>query len=168
MRNQEWHSTATQLHALDTSQLVFSLLSGDAVDGETALGVVDKAEVLASLVDGDNVHETSRVCDVGANLAVNLDVALHHDALGFAVVEGILVTVADEEKQRQAVAGLVRTWPEVSVSTNWRLALSQLNSRSLWRVGTRELVEQPVRWRTQAVLMLLWTTTHVGDLLSRA
>jgi hypothetical protein len=46
-----WDSSLTKLDTLDFSKLVLSLLSGDAVDSETALGVVDKTEVLASLLD---------------------------------------------------------------------------------------------------------------------
>jgi len=145
MRNQEWHSTATQLHTLDACQLVFSLLSCDAVDSEATLGVVDKAEVLAGLVDCNNVHESGRVCDVGSDLAVDLDKALHHDGPGLAMVESILQAVTDEDDQWQAVPSLVRA------------------GRGLGRVGTRKLVEEPVRRRTKAVLMLLRTTTHVDD-----
>lgn len=61
MRNQEWDSALAQLDTLDLAKLVFGLLGLDTVDGETALGVVDEAEVLASLLDGDHVHEASRV-----------------------------------------------------------------------------------------------------------
>ena len=45
MRNQEWDAALAQLHPLDLAELVLSLLASDAVDGETALGVVDEAEV---------------------------------------------------------------------------------------------------------------------------
>lgn len=92
MRNQEWDAALAQLHPLDLAELVLSLLASDAVDGETALGVVDKAEVLASLLDGDDIHEASRVGRVGADLAVDLDQALHDDGLHLATVEGVLQT----------------------------------------------------------------------------
>ena len=92
VRNQEWDPALAELHTLDLAQLVFGLLSLDAVDGETALGVVDQAEVLASLLDADDVHETGRVVDVGADLAVDLDQALHHDRLGLTAVKGVLQT----------------------------------------------------------------------------
>ena len=97
MRNQEWDAALAQLHPLDLAELVLSLLAGDAVDGETALGVVDKAEVLASLLDGDDVHVASRVGRVGADLAIDLDQALHDDGLGLAGVERILQPVRREE-----------------------------------------------------------------------
>lgn len=161
MRNQEWNSTLAQLDTPDTAQLVFGLLGGDAVDGEATLGVVDKTEVLASLVDGDHVHEAGRVGDVGADLSIDLDVALHHNALGLAVVEGILEAVADEDDQGQAVPGLVRAGAEAQLVLHEKLE-HLLNSRCLGRIGTGKFVKQPVRGRTQAVLMLLRSTSHLG------
>jgi len=90
VRDQEWDSALAQLHSLDFSKLVFSLFGLDSVDGETALGIVHQTEVFASLLDADNVHETSWVGGIGSDLAINLDQALHDDGLGLACVEGIL------------------------------------------------------------------------------
>lgn len=135
MRDQEWDPTAAELHALDLAELVLGLLGLDAVHGEAALGVVDEAEVLAGLLDRDDVHEARGVGDVGADLVVDLDVALHQDGLGLTaverfhgqsscphikilfsltlrghvLVEGISQAVADEDDEGKAVAGLVRT-----------------------------------------------------------
>ena len=92
MRNQEWYATLAQLHPLDFAKLVFRLFSGDAVDGEAALGVVDEAEVFASLLDANDVHEAGRIGGVGAHFAVDLDQALHDDRLDLAAVESILQT----------------------------------------------------------------------------
>jgi len=137
MRNQEWDSTTAELDALDLAELVLGLLLLDAVDGEAALGIVDEAEVLASLVDRDDVHEAGGVGHVGADLAVNLDEALLHDGLGLAVVEGILEAVADEDDQGHAVAELVRTGGRAG------------------GIDARQLVEKPVRGGAQALLVLL-------------
>lgn len=137
MRDQEWDPAAAELHALDLAELVLGLLGLDAVHGEAALGVVDEAEVLARLLDGDDVHEAGWVGRVGADLAVDLDEALHQDGLGLAVVEGVLEPVADEDDEGEAVAELVRT------------------GRGLRRVGARQLVEQPVRGGAKALLVLL-------------
>ena len=137
MRDQEWDSATAKLHALDLAQLVLGLLGLDTVDGEAALGVVDEAEALAGLVDGDDVHEAGGEGHVGADLGVDLDQALHEDGLGLAVVEGILEAVADEDDQGHAVAELVRT------------------GRGLGSVGAGQLVEQPVRGGAKALLMLL-------------
>ncbi len=164
MRNQEWDPALAQLHPLDLAQLVLCLLLGDAVHGEAALGVVDEAEVLARLLDGDDVHVAGWVGGVGAHFAVDFDEALHHDRLGLAGVEGVFeavitsnisilyctspklnrisIPVADEDDQGHAVAQLVRT------------------GAGLGRISTTELVEQPVRWSGQPLLMLLWSSTH--------
>lgn len=137
MRDQEWDSTTAQLNALDLAQLVLGLLGLDAVDGEAALGVVDETEVLASLLNGDDVHVTGGVGDVGADLAVDLDEALHHDGLGLAVVESILEAVSDEDDQGHAVAELVRT------------------GRGLGGVQAGQLVQEPVGGGAKALLVLL-------------
>lgn len=109
MRNQVGNAALAKLNTLDLAELVLCLLSGDAVDGETALGVVDQAEVLASLLDGDDVHETGGEGSIGANLAVDLDQALLNDGLDLVTVKRVLEAVAEEDDQRQRVAGLVRT-----------------------------------------------------------
>ena len=152
MRNQEWNATLAQLHHLDLAQLVLRLLFRDAVDGEATLGVVDEAEVLARLLDADDVHEAGWVGWVGAHFAVDFDEALHHDGFGFAGVEGVLETgrtalsvpflfhevvcvdmaripIPNEHNQGHAIPQLVRT------------------GAGFGRIGTAELVEQPMRWR---------------------
>ena len=90
VRNQEWDSALAQLHSLDLCQLVFCLLGLDSVDGEATLGIVDKTEVLAGLLDADDIHEACWVCDIGSDLSINLDQALHDNRLGLAAVESIL------------------------------------------------------------------------------
>ena len=87
MRNKVGNATSSKLNPPDLAQLVLGLLSGDAVDGEAALGVVDETEVLASLLDTDDVHEAGGVGSVGPDLAVDLDEALHHDGLGLATMQ---------------------------------------------------------------------------------
>lgn len=93
MRNQEWDATLAQLHSLDLAKLVLCLFASDAVDGEATLGIVDEAEVLASLLDGDDVHKAGWVGWVGAYLAIDLDQALHDNGLGLAAIEGVLQAV---------------------------------------------------------------------------
>lgn len=90
MRDQEWDSALAQLNALDLSKLVLCLLGLDTVDGEATLGVVDETEVLVGLLDGDDIHETSWVGYISADLAVDLDQTLHDNSLGLARVEGVL------------------------------------------------------------------------------
>lgn len=148
MRNQEWDAALAELDTLDLAQLVLGLLGLDTVDGEATLGVVDEAEVLASLLERDNVHEAGRVRHVGADLAVNLDETLHHDGLRLAVVEGVLEAVAQEDDQRQAFSLLVGS------------------GRGLGGVDTGKLVEEPVRRGAQALLVLL-TTIQTTSALRR-
>lgn len=137
MRDQEWDSTATKLDTLDLAQLVLGLLVLDSVDGESTLGIVDETEVLASLLNGDDVHEAGGEGGIGADLAVDLDKSLHQDGLDLAVVESILESVSDEDDQGHAVAELVRT------------------GRRLGSVGAGQLVKQPVRGGAEALLVLL-------------
>jgi len=56
----EGNSLSADLHTFYLAQLVLGLLGGDAVDGETTLGIIQQTEVLVGLLDVDNVHETGR------------------------------------------------------------------------------------------------------------
>ena len=49
------------------------LLGGDAVDGETALDIIDKAESLVGLLNGDDIHETGWEGGITSDFAVDLD-----------------------------------------------------------------------------------------------
>jgi hypothetical protein len=143
VRNQEWDSALAKLNSLDLAQLVLGLLGLDSVDGEATLGVVDQAEVLASLLDGDDVHEAGGEGHVGANLAVNLDQSLHGDRLGLTVVERVLQTVAQEDDEGKAFSLLVGT------------------GGRLGSVDTRKLVEKPVRGGAKALLVLLTVRPYI-------
>jgi hypothetical protein len=90
MRNQVWDPALAKLHSSDFAKLVLCLLRGDTVDREAALGVVDQAEILASLLDGDDVLEAGRVGAIGSYFAIDLDEALHDDRLDLAAIEGVL------------------------------------------------------------------------------
>jgi len=103
----EGNALGSELNLLDLAQLVLGLLGSDTVDGETSLGIIDETEVLASLLNGDDIHEASGVRCVGADLAVNLDETLHEDGLDLLAVEGVLQTVAQQDDQGQALTELV-------------------------------------------------------------
>jgi hypothetical protein len=137
MRNTVGNSALAELNSLDFAQLVLRLLGGYPVDGVTTLGVVDEAEVLASLINGDDVHQAGGESRVGADLAVNLDEALHEDGVDLATVEGILQAVSQEDDQRQRVAELVRT------------------GGGFGSIGTGKFVQEPVRRGAEALLVLL-------------
>lgn len=76
---------------------------------ESAFGIVDQPEVLACLLDADHVHEAGRICLVGADLVIDLDVPLHEDGGGFSAIERILQPIPDEDDERQTVTELVGT-----------------------------------------------------------
>lgn len=97
MRNQEWDSALAQLHPLDLCQLVLRLFSGNAVDCETAFGIVDEAEVLACLLDRDNIHESGGIRGICADFTVYFDEALHNDCFSFAGVESILQSGSSQQ-----------------------------------------------------------------------
>jgi len=90
MRNQEWNTALAELHTLDLAQLVLGFLAANAMHREATFCVVDETELLASLLDSDDVHEAGRVGRISANLAVDSDQALHDDLLDFACVKRIL------------------------------------------------------------------------------
>jgi len=107
MRNQVWDSTLSNLNSLDLAEFVFCLGLFNAVHSEAAFSIVDQSEVLASLVDGDDIHEASRIGMIGSNLAVDLDQALHEDGSGLAAIKGILEAITNEDNQRQAVTAFL-------------------------------------------------------------
>lgn len=51
----EWDTLSTNAGLADLEKLVRGFLGSDTVDGETALDVVKETEVLAGLLDGNNV-----------------------------------------------------------------------------------------------------------------
>lgn len=107
MRNQVWDSSFADLDSLNLAEFVLRLGLFDAVDGEAALGVVDETEVLASLLNGDDIHETRRVGDISADLAINLDETLHQNRSRLTVVQRVLQAVSKEDDQGEAVASFL-------------------------------------------------------------
>eukprot|EP00928_Gymnodinium_smaydae_P060357 TRINITY_DN4399_c0_g1_i1.p1 TRINITY_DN4399_c0_g1~~TRINITY_DN4399_c0_g1_i1.p1 ORF type:complete len:116 (-),score=2.54 TRINITY_DN4399_c0_g1_i1:54-368(-) len=85
MRDRVRNALGPFLHLLDPAQLVGRLLLGHLVQHKATLGVVEEAEALLRLVDLNNVHEASGVEHVGADLAVDLNEALHDDHLALTV-----------------------------------------------------------------------------------
>ena len=112
---------------LDLEELVGRLLGRDAVDDEAALDIVKETEVLARLLNRENIcrylsecilpvqntqertHEARGVGVVGANLVVDLDQALHDDRRDLTTSERILQAVAQEDVERQGLAELMGT-----------------------------------------------------------
>jgi hypothetical protein len=123
VRNQVGNAALSELDTLNLAELVLCLLVCYPVDGEAALGVVDEAEVLASLLDRDDVHQSRRESGIGADLAVDLDQTLHEDGIDFACVERILQPVTEEDDERQRVAELVRTGGCLGSIGTWKMSV---------------------------------------------
>lgn len=126
MRNQVGNAALAELHALDLAELVLCLLVCYPVDGEAALGVVDEAEVLASLLDRDDVHQSRGEGGVRADLSIDLNEALHKDGIDLAGVESVLQAVAEKDDQRQRVAELVRTGRSLGSIGTWKMSVFEI------------------------------------------
>jgi len=102
-------SAVTAHDLLNAAELVASLSRADLLEDEATLGVVDEAESETSLLDLNDVHETSGVVEVSADLAIDLDIAAHDAHHGLAAGEGELEAVAENEADGKALTELVRT-----------------------------------------------------------
>lgn len=89
-----------KLNFLDLAELILCLLSSDTVNGKAALHVVYQTKMLVGLFNRNNIHETSGKSDVSANLAVDLDQALHADGTDFLQGKGILQAVSEKDDKR--------------------------------------------------------------------
>lgn len=94
---------------LDAAQLVLGLVLLDAVEHKASLGIVEETEEVTTLLEGDNVHETGGVVVIGADLAVDLDAALHADLLALLSGQGVLETFAEDDGNGETFALLVGT-----------------------------------------------------------
>jgi hypothetical protein len=137
VRNQVGNAALANLNTLDLAEFVLCLLVCYPVDGEAALGVVNQAEVLAGLLDRDNVHQAGGEGGVGADLAVDLDEALHKDGVDLTAVERILETVAEEDDERQGVAELVRTGGGLGSIGTWKMSVLSSQCRRRSGCGSR-------------------------------
>jgi len=108
MRDQEWDSSSTKLYSLDLSELVFCLSCLNSVNSKSAFSIVDEAEVLASLLNRDHIHEAGWVGGICSHFAIDLDESLHNNLRDFSAIESILQAVSEEYYKRQAVSLFVR------------------------------------------------------------
>lgn len=137
-----WDTTLTDEGLGDLAELELGLAVLNLVNGVATLDVVQEAEVLTGLGDGDNIHESSRVVHVGADLAVNLNVAFLHDHLDLVVGEGIFEAVSEENNEWEALAKLV--W-----AGGWAGS-----------IATGKLVKHPVLGSGQPLQVTLGTSCH--------
>jgi len=87
----------------DLAELELGLSIVNRGEGEAALGVVQEAELLLGLVDGDNIHETSGEAGVSADLAVNLHKAAHANRESLLAGQSVLETLTEDEDNREGV-----------------------------------------------------------------
>jgi hypothetical protein len=87
--------SAPSTYPADFAELVLGLLGRDAVHDEASLHVVDDAEVLARLLNLDNVHEAGGEASVRPHMAVNLHQALLHNRLHLLHGQGVLQPIPE-------------------------------------------------------------------------
>merc|ERR1719187_2553820 len=131
---------------LDNAELVSGFFRRDAMHLVSSFDVVDEPEVLSALLHRDDVHETGRVGVVGADAAVDFDQTLGEDLFNFGVVESVLETIPQEERQRQTFPELVGT------------------GRGPGSVTSSQLVKHPVLGRRHALHVLTGTANHFAIL----
>jgi len=138
----EWDALLGQSLLVYTAELVLGFFTLDAVKDETALGVVKETEGVASLGDGDNIHETCGETFVSADLAVNLYKAFHADSVAFSLGEGVLKAVTEDDDEGKGLTELVRA------------------STGAGGPDTVHLAEHPMLGSIQTLKVLLGTTCH--------
>ncbi|GMT32155.1 hypothetical protein PFISCL1PPCAC_23452, partial [Pristionchus fissidentatus] len=138
----EGNSLGSNGHLGDLAKLEVTLLGGDAVADETALGVVEETESLVGLLDVDDIHESSGESHLSADLSVDLDQALLADLASLGVGQSVLQTVTEEEDEGEGLTELVG---------------SGGGARS---EDTSKLVQHPVMRGREALQMMLRSTCH--------
>jgi hypothetical protein len=166
VRNQVGNAALAELHTLDLAELVLCLLVCYPVDGEAALGVVDQAEVLASLLNGDDIHQTGGEGGVGADLAVDLDQTLHENGVDLAGVERILQAVAEEDDQRKGVAELVRTGGGLGSVGTCNMSVLISRCRILRRLQELRVPDSLSRSQCEGALRRFWCLTGPRAILT--
>ena len=118
MGNNIGDASVAESNLLYLEELVGRLFSGDLVDNKAALDIVQQAEVLVRLLDGEHIyqqiritewnmvidrrtHETCGIRVISADLAIHLDQALLNNRGNFATSQGILQPVAEEDGKRE-------------------------------------------------------------------
>lgn len=120
------NALGTKLMLSDLEELESSLLGGDSVNGESALDVVEKTEVLARSLNGDDIyrpglaatistspasptHEASGEGLVSPDLAVDLDESLLNNSSDLTASKSVLQTVSKEDGEGKRFPELVGT-----------------------------------------------------------
>ena len=77
----------------------------------SSLNVIEDSEVLASLIDGENVHESARESNISSDSVVNLDesFSILNDFLDLGSVESVSESVSENKAEWDAFSELVGT-----------------------------------------------------------
>ena len=77
----------------------------------SSLNVVEESEVLTSLVDGEDVHESARESGVSSDSVIDLDetFSILDDFLDLSSVESVSESVLENKAERDAFSELVGT-----------------------------------------------------------
>jgi len=95
----------------DLNKLVFAFFLADVSEDESSLNVVEDSEQFTSLIDGDNVHETSGESGVLSDLAIDSDVTflVVDDHGDFSTSQSVLKTVLKDDSEGKGFSVLVGT-----------------------------------------------------------
>jgi len=104
-----WDLVLAENLSFDFADLDSSFTGIDAVSLEAALGVVKDAEVLAGLLNGQDVHQTARVTVISPNFVVNLNVRVFvsADLESLNSCEGVLQPQLEDHVQWNAMPHFV-------------------------------------------------------------
>lgn len=95
-------SSDSSVDLLDSAEFELSFFSRDGVDNKSSLGIIEKSEVFVGFVDGNNIHETSRVSRFSSDFTVDFNESLFHDVFDFLFGEGVSESVSQQKDERQA------------------------------------------------------------------
>lgn len=95
----------------DLDELVFSFFLADVSEDESSLNVVEDSVQFTSLLDGDDVHETSGESGVLSDLAIDSDVSflVVDDHGDFSTSQSVLKTVLQDDSEGKGFSVLVGT-----------------------------------------------------------
>merc|ERR1719221_1160675 len=142
MRNDVVHTLGSLFDVFHAAQFVSRLFLADLVHDEPTLSIVQETEMLLRLIQRNHVHESGWVGMIGLDFSVHLDQSLNHNSLGLLEVEGVFQAIAQQQNKRQALTLFV--WTRTGLRSP----------------HTCELIKHPVRWRSHALHMFLWTARH--------
>ena len=121
------------------------------MDGEASLDVVDDPEVLAGLVDLDDVHEAGGELGIGPGLPVDLDQSLLHDRLHLFHVQCILHPIP-ANSIFSFILSLLETWQNSVLN----ILMNQILSSKASFISLNRDRLKPKRCSSQQRLKAVW------------